>query len=275
MSQAMTGHSQTSSFTSCGGLLHIQAVAALEDNYFFVVWNVKTREALIVDTPEAKPALHFIQSNGLKLKAVFNTHHHWDHIGANRDLLQQLPALSIYGNKNDAARITGINTFVTDGQEIEILGSRFLVKETPGHTRGHIVYILDPQSDQPDLFCGDTLFGYGCGKLFEGTFEEMLRSLAEIRHLPDATRVWCAHEYTEKNLFIATQLEPENGVLKVELDEVKRLRANHQSTIPLNFGKQKRLSPFLRWDDPVLRYATQTTSDLSTFRFVREFRDRY
>lgn len=271
----MTGQMPTPVFNACGGLLQIQSLPALEDNYFFVIWNINTRDALIVDAPQARAAVDFIKSNKLNLRAVFNTHHHWDHIGANRELKQLFPNLAIYGNENDAARITGINTFVSDRQEIEILGARFLVKETPGHTRGHIVYILDPRSQQPDLFCGDTLFGYGCGKLFEGTFEEMLGSLGEIRLLPDATRVWCAHEYTEKNLFIATLLEPENNELKTELKAVKRLRKDLQSTIPLNLGEQKRLSPFLRWDDPVLRHATQTTSDLSTFRFVREFRDKY
>jgi hydroxyacylglutathione hydrolase len=271
----MTEHSLTSEFHDSSGTLKIKVLAALEDNYTFAIWNLKTRDAIIVDAPDAKQIAEFVKTNDLTLQAVLNTHHHWDHIGANRELKELFPTLSIFGNKSDSKRITGISECVSDGQTIELIGSKFLVKETAGHTRGHIVFILNPHSEQPDLFCGDTLFGFGCGKLFEGTFEEMLESLTMIRLLPDATRVWCAHEYTEKNLYIATLLEPSNSALKRELQDVKRIRADGQATIPLSLGKQKQLSPFLRWDDPVLRTATETNTDLSTFRFVREFRDRF
>lgn len=252
----------------------IIALPVLEDNYAIIVINPQTHEAILIDTPDFLPIETWIRDKKINLVAIFNTHHHNDHVGANLDFARSWPQLQIYGFGPDAARIPGLTSPVEEGKIIEAAGFEFNVIETPGHTRGHICYFLE-SGDEKHLFCGDTLFGAGCGKLFEGTPEQMLHSLKKIRNLPDSTLIWCAHEYTEKNLWVATQLEPKNLRIAQAYEHTCSIRAQGQKTIPLQLKHEIEFSPFLRWDCPSLQKTLQTTTELETFRFVRAFRDKY
>jgi hydroxyacylglutathione hydrolase len=263
--------------TECGSRTAIRAIPVLDDNYIFVVHDKGGSKALVVDPAVGQPVLDAVQESGHHLQAILNTHHHGDHVGANRWLSERVADLKIFAHTKDAHRIPGLTDPVSDGTNLEFFGRRVLVKETPGHTLGHIVYLFEPESpgDAPDLFVGDTLFGGGCGKLFEGSHAQMLASLQWIRALPGNTRVWCAHEYTKKNYEVACQLEPKNKGLREHLEKIIRLRHLNQPTIPLTLGDEMRWNPFLRWDDPMLAKTTQTTTPLETFTAVRDFRDQF
>jgi hydroxyacylglutathione hydrolase len=255
--------------------IQVIPIPVFEDNYIFLLARPDLGRAFVVDPALAEPVLNELSQRALDLQGILNTHHHRDHIGGNKDLIKVTPTILVYGCAKDAARIPGINRPVADGSLIECLGTHILVKETPGHTIGHIVYIMNPDTKVPDLFCGDTLFGGGCGKLFEGDAEQMLESLATLRSLPDETRVWCAHEYTEKNYQVAAQLEPENSLVQEWFQKIRSKRSRNEPTVPLRLGDEKRTNPFLRWDDPALAHATSTSDPLNTFKAVRAFRDRF
>ena len=260
-------------FSSPG--LTVRRIPALEDNYIFLLIDAVSKTAAVVDPAEPQNVLAELKNNGLQLTHLFNTHHHGDHVGANKALLAAFPDLQIYAGEHDRGRIPGATHWLSDNSTVKFAGHSGNVLFVPGHTRGHICYFFSTTSPEGDLFIGDTLFGGGCGKLFEGTYAQMLSSLQKIRDLPDSTRVWCAHEYTQKNLEVAVQLGEKNQSLEHRLAEVKKVRANQLPTVPLNLGTEKATNPFLRWDNLQLQSALGTHGALETFTFVRDFRDRF
>lgn len=257
-------------------MLDVTPVRAFADNY---IWMLRAgsdaSRVAIVDPGDAGPVLAEIGERGWTPAAILLTHHHWDHTGGVGDLLEHFD-VPVYGPDNP--KIHGITHVVRDGDEIDVadMGLRFRVIAVPGHTLDHIAYI-----GHDAVFCGDTLFSAGCGKLFEGTAEQMQSSLSRLRGLHDRTRVYCAHEYTAANLAFAHAVDPANDAIDDYIEYAGRLTALGYPTLPSHMALEKRVNPFLRWDDPAVREAAarQSDSPLATapeiFGALRAWKDRF
>jgi hydroxyacylglutathione hydrolase len=258
-------------------LMQIHRLPARSDNYIFVLHDPEHQVAAVVDPADAEPVLHYLSQLGSQLTAILNTHHHHDHVGGNAELLRQFPAAIVYGGSEDRGRIPGQQVFLQAGDRVTVCDRTAEVLFVPGHTKAHIAYYFPPDDtvEMGDLFCGDTLFSGGCGRLFEGTPTQMVASLSQIRSLPDNTRVWCAHEYTLKNLQFNLTVDPANAALQQRFAEVKESRRRGEATIPTWLGVEKQTNPFLRWDDPVLRSATKASNDIQTFARLRGMKDHF
>jgi hydroxyacylglutathione hydrolase len=221
--------------------LALWLIPVLRDNYVVVLQ--RGRRAAVVDPAVAEPVAAALLERGLELEAILHTHHHSDHIGGTPGLLRQWPEAAVVAAANDRERIPLQTMGVGDGDQFTLLEEPVQVLAVPGHTRSHLAFWL-PASGH--LLCGDTLFVGGCGRLFEGTPEQMHRSLQRLAALPEATRVWCAHEYTEGNLRWAAAQAPEDAAIAVRLEEVRNLRAAGQATVPSSIGQERRTNLFLR-----------------------------
>lgn len=250
---------------------------ALSDNYIFLLHDPQRQQAAVVDPAEAVPVLQELERLGATLVAIFNTHHHSDHVGGNTPLLQRFPQATVYGGEEDRGRIPGQQVFLQEGDRVVFGDREATVYFVPGHTRAHIAYYFPPEQsgETGELFCGDTLFAGGCGRLFEGTPSQMVSSLQKLRSLPDDTRVWCAHEYTLKNLQFAHAVDRHNHALKDRLDAVEALRQQSQPTVPSHLGLEKFTNPFLRWDEPSLQAAMQSHDPIQTFARLRGKKDQW
>ncbi|MDJ1182023.1 hydroxyacylglutathione hydrolase [Roseofilum casamattae] len=257
--------------------MQVYRLPAFSDNYIFVLHDRHRHEAAVVDPGDAGPVLECLDRLGATLTSILNTHHHNDHIGGNRELIQTFPHLCVYGGSRDRGRIPGQQFFLEDGDRLHVLGREVRVFFVPGHTRAHVAYYVPPQTpNEPgDLFCGDTLFAGGCGRLSEGTPGQMLDSLHKLRNLPDSTRIWCAHEYTLNNLKFALTVDGNNTKLQQRLTAVKRARAGDRPTIPSVLAEEKLTNPFLRWDDPHIQAAVGSTDPIQTFRRLRGKKDLF
>ena len=255
--------------------MQVIRLSALSDNYIFLLYDPQHNSAAVVDPAQAEPVLQCVKDLGAELVAIFNTHHHSDHVGGNRQLLEQF-AVRVYGGAEDRGRIPGQQVFLREGDRVEFANRAGEVLFVPGHTRAHIAYYFPPQNgDDGDLFCGDTLFAGGCGRLFEGTPAQMVDSLSKFRQLPDSTRVWCAHEYTLKNLKFALSVEPQNRELQERYREVEAARRQNQPTVPSTLAVEKRTNPFLRWETDPLQKATDSTDPVRVFGRLRGMKDRF
>lgn len=228
-------------------------VPALSDNVVPVLQ--RGTQAAVVDPAETEPVARALEEKGLELVAILQTHHHHDHIGGTPGLLQLWPGAQVIAAANDLARIPLQTHGVADGEEFELLGRTVEVVAVPGHTAHHIAFHLPARGAEPgELFCGDTLFAGGCGRLFEGTPAEMHASLARLAILPRSTRVWCAHEYTESNLNWAAALLPANHpaapAVQQRLGEVRQVRQSGGFTIPSSIGLELATNLFLRASSP-------------------------
>jgi hydroxyacylglutathione hydrolase len=231
----------------------VTLLPVLRDNYVALLHAPAGGGVAIVDPAEAEPVIRHIEANGLSPLAILNTHHHPDHVGGNREL-QRTYDLPVYGAAEDRERIPGLTHPMYDGDRIAPAGLNRAgeVWDVPGHTRNHIAFVF---ADDGLVFAGDTLFAGGCGRLFEGTPVQMHASLQRLANLPDATRVYCAHEYTLKNLEFAAAVEPQNAAIQERLAEVRQRRAADQPTIPTTIGEEKRTNPFLRVAEPAVQQA--------------------
>jgi hydroxyacylglutathione hydrolase len=259
--------------------VEVVPVPQLADNYAYLLIDPGTRDAAVVDCAEAAPVLDEVRRRGVGLRAILATHHHFDHVGGNDDLLAALPALRVYGSAADAPRIPGITNRVCDGDPVQVGTIHGRVIFIPAHTSGHVAYHFPAEHA---VFTGDTLFAGGCGRLFEGDAAQMMASLGKLAGLPDDTRVYCGHEYTEKNLRFATTLEPGNRRLQDKLTAVEALRRDGKPTVPSTVGDEKATNPFLRTDSPELiasvrRRVPGLTPDDRTalFAAVRTLKDHY
>ncbi|MFZ9216672.1 MAG: hydroxyacylglutathione hydrolase [Vulcanococcus sp.] len=222
----------------------VSLIPVLQDNYVFVLQGPEPG-AVVVDPAVAEPVQAWLEERGLSLRAILHTHHHHDHIGGTPQLLQRWPEAEVIASGADRARIPLQTRGVAGGDQLELLGLSLQVLEVPGHTAHHIAYVLPGH-----LFCGDTLFAGGCGRLFEGTPAQKHASLQQLAALPDDTQVWCAHEYTEGNLRWAAAQEPADAAIRERLAAVQALRRNGQATIPSSIGLEKATNLFLKARDP-------------------------
>ncbi len=258
--------------------MRVVPVPQLSDNYAYLIVDPESGEAGVVDCAEAGPVLDAVRREHASLVAVLATHHHFDHVGGNEDLLAALPSLRIYGSADDAPRIPGLTDPVRDGDTVRVGSLEARVILIPAHTSGHVAYYFAVAGA---VFTGDTLFAGGCGRLFEGDAAQMMASLGKLAALPDRTRVWCGHEYTEKNLRFARELEPGNADLAAKLAEVEALRARDEPTVPSTIASEKATNPFLRVDSPELRASVRARTPgagddpVAVFAAVRALKDLY
>lgn len=257
--------------------MQVIRISALSDNYIFLLHDPKQNIAAVVDPAEAEPVLKRLQELGAELVAIFNTHHHSDHVGGNQQLMQQFRHVKVYGGAEDRGRIPGQQVFLQEGDRVHFADREASVLFVPGHTRAHIAYYFPPEAagETGDLFCGDTLFAGGCGRLFEGSPAQMVESLSKLQTLPDNTRVWCAHEYTLKNLEFALSVDGSNSDLQSRFAEVKAARSRTEATVPSMLGLEKRTNPFLRWNQPTLQSAANSHDPVQTFARLRGMKDRF
>lgn len=257
--------------------MQVIPIPQLSDNYAYLVIDEDTRKAGVVDCAEAEPVLRSVRETGVDLVAILPTHHHWDHIGGNEDLCRHR-RLEVYGYTGQAQRIPGCTREVTEGDTVRVGGLTARIIFIPAHTTGHVAYYFE---NEQSVFTGDTLFAGGCGRLFEGDAAMMVRSLSKLTALPDDTRVYFGHEYTEKNLRFALTLEPHNAaLLEKHAWAVDRIQ-QHLPTVPTTIGSEKATNPFLRCDSPELRATLRArfpdvrADAVSVFAKVRALKDAF
>ncbi|MDS3859358.1 hydroxyacylglutathione hydrolase [Thermosynechococcaceae cyanobacterium BACA0444] len=256
--------------------LTIYRLPIFRDNYVFLWHDPLNQTAAVIDPGDSQPVLDKLQHLQAQLTHLFITHHHWDHIDGISGLQARYPRVKIFGSAVDRGRIPGQTVFLEGGEILEFGGQAIEVLAVPGHTSGHLAYYVLPQANQPgELFCGDTLFGCGCGRLKEGTPAQLWDSLQRIRELPDQTRVWCAHEYTLKNIQFALTVDPNNASLQDRHRTTHLARQHQEATIPTTLGLEKQTNPFLRCEQLELQQAVKATSSLQTFTRLRGMRDQY
>jgi len=221
----------------------IHMFPCLSDNYGLLIHDPASGLTAAIDTPDAAEITAQCDVKGWTLSHIFNTHHHWDHTGGNLQLAQQNPSLTIIGPSHDAARIPGLTQGVSGEETFKFGQHSIQVLETPGHTSGHIIYYVPTAKA---AFVGDTLFKMGCGRLFEGSPQEMFDSMAKIASLPDDTQLYCAHEYTLSNGRFALTVEPDNQAIKDEMKRAQTLRDKGFPTVPTSVALEKEINPFMR-----------------------------
>lgn len=253
--------------------LEIDLVPLLTDNYAYLVRDPETGATGVVDPSEAAPVLAAAEARGWPITHILNTHHHHDHSGGNL-AIKQATGCTIVGPKPDAARIPGIDIAVDEGDSFRLGNAEARIFFIPGHTRGHIAFWF-PESRA--LFCGDTLFALGCGRLFEGTPAQMWSSLGKLRGLPGDTRVYCGHEYTQANARFARAIDPDNAELADRAKRIDTIRAEDRPTIPSTMAEERATNPFLRADDPALAAALGLVSadPVAVFAEVRRRKDNF
>ncbi len=266
--------------------MRVERIPTLRDNYTYLVIDPASNEAAVIDAPEAAPVIARIEKLGVRLTKVLSTHHHLDHSGANPELSKRYQ-VPVIGHASDSVRIPGFTTGVEEGDRVRVGGLEAEVVFIPAHTRGHVAYVFPGA-----VFCGDTLFAGGCGRLFEGNPQMMHEALnVKLAKLPDETRVYCGHEYTEANLRFAFTLEPENRALAARIARVMALRAHaakdwHDATeaemsVPSTLADERATNPFMRAASPELianvrKQLPETAADpISVLGAVRALKDRF
>jgi hydroxyacylglutathione hydrolase len=254
-------------------MLEIVPLPAFQDNY---IWTLRDgKSAAVVDPGEARPVKEYLAREGLTLVAILATHHHPDHVGGIAELVA-MKKVPVFGPKGEP--IPALTHPVGQGDEAEIpaLDAKFSVLDIPGHTRAHVAYY-----GLESLFCGDTLFACGCGRVFEGTPAQMLASLSKLAALPDETRVYCGHEYTLANIKFARAVDPGNAMLAAREARAQALRAAGRPTLPSTLGEERATNPFLRCAEPVVidsanKYLGSRIGDpVSVFAAIREWKNRF
>jgi len=235
--------------------LRIERIPTLSDNYTYLLLCEESGEAAVVDAPEAEPVVKRADALGARVTKILSTHHHPDHAMANPELAKRW-GVPVFGHASDRERLAGFTNGLEEGDTVAVGRHTARVLFIPAHTRGHIAYLFD---DAHAVFCGDTMFAAGCGRLFEGTPEMMFAAFQKLGALPDETRVFCGHEYTESNLVFAAHVEPDNAAVRDKLARVRQVRARKaadwhdaipdEMTVPSTIGEERATNPFLRAGD--------------------------
>lgn len=249
-------------------------VPGFEDNYQWILRCPVTGVVALVDPGDPEPVIKELTHRAWRPSLLLNTHHHWDHVNGNARMIS-LFELEVVGAARDRGRIPGLQRGVSEGERIRVGVSEALVLDTAGHTRGHLSFWFEKERA---LFCGDTMFSLGCGKLFESTPDDGWRSLAKIRSLPPDTKVYCAHEYTLGNASFARFLEPDNQPLQAFVEKISAKRSRGEASVPSLLVDELRFNPFLRVDDPQIRKAVGIgTEDSNSVAFgvLRKAKDDF
>jgi len=254
-------------------VLDIHQIPVWDDNYVYLAHDPETGATGVVDPAEAEPVLEAAAAKGWTITHILNTHHHPDHVGGNLEI-KAATGCTVVGPRADRDRIPGIEVEVGDGDHYDLGSARAQVFDVPGHTRGHIAYWF---ADSEALFIGDTVFALGCGRLFEGTPEQMWHSIGKIRGLPGSTRIYCAHEYTQANARFAVTVDPKNAALAARSAEIDRMRAEGRPTVPSTLAEELATNPFLRADDAGVAAAVGMSGGdpVAVFAEVRGRKDRF
>ena len=254
-------------------MINIEPIKAFSDNY---IWLVTTNEgSIVIDPGESQNLLKILKENNFNLKAILITHHHFDHTNGINEILSE-KSIDVYGPNNN---IDSINIRVTNKSKINLLGIEFEIIEIPGHTLDHIAYYSE-NNDHPILFCGDTLFAGGCGRVFEGTFEQMHDSLSILKELPINTKIYCGHEYTESNLKFAKSVEPLNQKIISRYNEVIELRKQGIPSLPTTLELELETNPFLRVglkevQQEISKKFNTPKNDKDIFTAIRQWKDNF
>jgi hydroxyacylglutathione hydrolase len=253
-------------------MLNVDIVSCLQDNYSFVVHDTETNTVAVVDPSEFEPIDNFIKKKFNKIDYILNTHHHFDHVGGNLDLKKKYNA-KIIGSKKDEKRIPGIDVKLSDNENFKLGSVDFKIIFIPGHTSGHICFY---SKNEKVVFTGDTLFSLGCGKVFEGTHLEMLRSLNLIKKLPTDTQIYCGHEYTQKNLDFCFKYENNNRLIEKKKWIISKLNKN-QPTIPTTVKEELNTNIFLRCDSFEVKksLSMENSTELEVFKRLRDLKDDF
>jgi len=257
-------------------MIQIDALPAFTDNYLWLLQDAASRCCAVVDPGDATPVLAWLDAHpGWRLSDILLTHHHFDHVGG-VEQLKSITGARVVGPARET--IAGCDQGLVEGDAVEVLGLRWQVLEIPGHTLGHLAYF---QAEQLWLFCGDTLFAAGCGRLFEGTPQQMFGSLQRLAALPEQTKVYCGHEYTLSNLRFAQAVEPHNLVIANRLAEVSQWRAAGRISLPSNVALELATNPFLRSAEPSVtekideRDGAQQRTPTEVFARLRAWKDQF
>ena len=237
--------------------MKVEVIPCLQDNYSYLIIDKSNNSACVVDPSEAKPIMNFVEKENINLKYILNTHHHFDHVGGNKNLKKKYNSVVI-GYKDDANRIPEIDILLEDNQIWKADNFEAKIMHIPGHTTGHICYHFFKEKL---IFTGDTLFSLGCGKLFEGTYQDMFSSLKKIKKLSQDTKIYCGHEYTLQNSKFCIEYDPENTKLKNKITEIKKKLQNNLPTIPSTLKDEIECNIFLR------------AKDVESFSKLRDLKD--
>ena len=253
--------------------MKIEIIPCLNDNYSYLIHDQISNTVAIVDPSEFIPCDTIINKNYKKLDFILNTHHHYDHVGGNEELKKKYNS-KVLGFENDKNRIPQIDTVLKDKQEFKIGTLNFITIFIPGHTRGHVAFYFKKERV---VFSGDTLFSLGCGRVFEGTYEQMFKSLNKLKNLPSETKVYCGHEYTFKNLEFCLKFNPNNDFLKKKKDDIKLSLKNKKPTIPSTIADEIKANIFFRVNDPDVKKAInlENSPDIEIFTKLRDLKDNF
>ena len=253
--------------------LEVHQFGCLSDNYGFLIHDPESGETATVDSPDAEAIDAALEEKQWRLTHILNTHHHFDHAGGN-EALKQKWGCTVIGFGGDYDRIPGIDRKVAENDIVDFGGTKARVIEVAGHTSGHVAYHFE---EEGMVFVGDTIFALGCGRLFEGTPQQMWSSLQKLMSLADDTIVYCAHEYTQANAAFALTVEPGNQDLLDRSEEINRLRANNIPTVPTSIGLERKTNPFLRPDSANLQSTIRLVgaSPLEVFAETRRLKDNF
>ena len=239
--------------------MRVEIIPCLQDNYSYLIIDESNNTACVIDPSEASPVINFLENKNINLKYILNTHHHFDHIGGNKDLKKKFGSI-IVGFREDSNRIPGIDILLKNNQTWKAENFVAKIIHIPGHTTGHICFHF---FEEKIAFTGDTLFSLGCGKIFEGTYEQMFSSLTKIKSLPKETKIYCGHEYTLNNAKFCQKFDPENKNLQKKIQLIKKQIKNGQPTIPSTIRDELDCNIFLR------------AKDLKSFSKLRDLKDNF
>ena len=254
--------------------MEVKIIPCLNDNYSYLVFDKNKKNACIIDPSESEPVIKIIEKNKLNLKYILNTHHHYDHVGGNKELKKRYNS-KVVGFKDYKNRIPEIDILVENNQIWKEENFEAKIYHIPGHTTGHIAFHFFKEKK---IFTGDTLFSLGCGRIFEGTYEQMYNSLNRIKELPKDTEIYCGHEYTLSNANFCKSLIYNNiDELDANILEITNLRNQNKPTIPFFLGQEKKLNPFLRYNDINFKIANhvEKLNSTETFKHFRKLKDNY